>query len=176
MSNKHPLMNPKKLSVAVARAGNSGFSIDTSDDASFLDGMNYNWDDLNQLKEELGRSILEFVGQVNQFVQNPSIVNNLKDQTTHFAQTVDIFFKDMTAFSDKVRVLREEHEHRTGLVKDLDELSIYNRVAMTYHSLCSELTILVGPTISELILIVSKVVDASNAVETSTVQGVPDVQ
>lgn len=155
-------LNPKKLSVAVSRAGSTGFSVDTSHDNEFLEGQNYSWDDLRKLKDELGAGVLEFVGQVNQMLQNPDIVNNLGEQTKHFSDTVEIFFKDITGFSEKIRVVREQHEHLSGPVTDLNQLSLYNRLAMNYHSLCSELTILVGPTISELILTVSKAVDLAS--------------
>lgn len=150
-------LNPKKLSVAVARAGESGFSIDTSGDHELMENQTYSWDDLIELKESLGNGLLEFVGQVNAMIQNPTIIANLGDQKNHFYQTVQIFFTDVQAFSEKIRVNRELHENKRGPVSDLSQLSLYNRVAMTYHALCQELTILVGPTISELILISAKV-------------------
>lgn len=152
-------LNAKKLSLAVSRAGTTGFSIDTSHDRDLLEGQNYNWDELNKLKEELGSSVLEFVGHVNSMLHNPDVVNNLGDQASHFTATIDIFFKDITEFSGKIKDLREQHEHLSGPVNDLNQLSLYNRLAMSYHSLCSELTILVGPTISELVLTVSKIID-----------------
>lgn len=154
-------LNLKRLSLAVNRAGSTGFAVDTSKDQELLQGQNYNWDDLNALKEELGRSLLEFVGQVDMMLRNPDITNNLGNQTEHFSKTVDIFFKDISDFSEKVKDLRVQHEQLSGPVSDLSQLSLYNRLAMSYHSLCSELTILVGPTISELVLTVSKVIDAT---------------
>lgn len=154
-------LNPKKLSQAVNRASTSGFSIDTSKDGELLEGQNYNWNDLNSLKDELGRGVLEFVGQVKLMLDNPDIVKNLGDQTKHFSQTVDIFFKDITDFSEKIKAIRLQHENFSGPVTNLNQLSLYNRLAMNYHSLCNELTILVGPTISELVLTVSKVTDQS---------------
>lgn len=153
------IIKPNKLSVAVARAGKTGFEVDTSHDQELFSAQNYNWDDLTALKNELGQGVLEFTGQVTQLVQNKEITNNLGSDTAHFAATVDLFFKEVTEFSDRIRVNREQHENKSGPLASMDEFNTYNRIAMTYHTLCNELTILITPIVSELMIITAKVVD-----------------
>ena len=166
--NENVNLKPKKLSVAVHRAGTTGFEVDTSNDTDLFSGENYNWNDLLTLKDELGNGVLEFVRQVTSLVQNQDIISNLKDKSTHFYQTVELFFKDITDFSEKVKQNRILHEHKSGPVSDMDDFNLYNRVTMNYHSLCNELTILVTPTVSELMITVSEIVNES-------LQGEPQV-
>lgn len=164
------VIKPNKLSVAVARAGKTGFEVDTSHDQELLSAQSYNWDDLTRLKDELGHGVLEFTGQVTQLARNEDITKNLGPDTKHFADTVNLFFKEITEFSDRVRVNREQHEHKSGPLASMDEFNVYNRVAMTYHTLCNELTILITPIVTELMLITTKVVDRAREVEEASLK------
>lgn len=151
-------LQKKKLSTEINRAVNQGFQINTQSDEDYLVDKNYNWDDLNKLKDDLGVSILQFVGQVNSVITNGDIINNLGDRKTHFEKVVNVFFTDINAFSMKVKVLREQHENNSGHVNNLNEFNTYNRIAISYHSLFTELTTLVTPTLSELMLVISEIV------------------
>lgn len=162
------IIKPNKLSLAVSRAGQTGFEVDTSHDNELFGEGSYSWDDLNRLKDELGHGVLEFTAQVSQLAQNTDITKNLGEDTKHFADTVNLFFKEITDFSDRIRINREQHEHKTGRIGSMDELNTYNRLAMSYHTLCNELTILVSPIVSELMLITAKVVDRSRLAEAQT--------
>lgn len=132
-------------------------SRDASGDQGIMDQENFNWDDLNKLKEELGNSILDFCGQVNAMAKNPEVVNNLGSKRDHFFKLVQLFFQDVQNFSSKVADLRVQHEHLSGHVSDLDGYNAYNRIAITYHSLYTELSTLVSPTLSDLVLTVSEI-------------------
>jgi hypothetical protein len=149
-------LKPKQITSAVNSALASGFQINTDGDSAYLADKNYSWNDLVQLKNELGNSILEFVGQVNMIITNPDIINNLGAKKTHFERVVQVFFADVGAFSNKVATLRAEHEHLSGAVTDISQFNLYNRVAITYHSLFTELQTLVTPTLSDLVLTVSE--------------------
>lgn len=149
-------LKPKQITSAVNSALASGFQINTQGDGEYLEGKDYSWNDLVQLKEELGNSILEFVGQVNNIILNPQILAHLGDKKAHFERVVAVFFSDVSNFSNQVKALREQHEHLTGPVTDINQFNLYNRLAITYHSLFSELQVLVTPTLSDIVLTVSE--------------------
>lgn len=149
-------MKPKQITTAVNQALASGFQINTSGDAQYLNGQSYSWDDLNTLKQELGNTVVEFVGQVNAIITNPQIMLNLGNKKDHFERVVQVFFSDIGAFSSKVAELRVQHETLSGLVTDINQFNLYNRLAITYSSLFNELQVLVTPTLSDLVLTVSE--------------------
>lgn len=147
-------LKPKQITSAVNNALAAGFQINTTGDAAYLDGKNYNWSDLIQLKDQLGGSVVEFLGQVNAIISNPDIINNLGTHKEHFERVVKVFFADIDTFSNKVKDLRVQHEHLSGPVTDLNQFNLYNRLAITYHSLFAELQTLMTPTLSDLVLTV----------------------
>lgn len=147
-------LKPKQITSAVNNALAAGFQINTSNDAQALSGQQFNWDDLNKLKEELGHGIIEFVLQVNTIISNPQIKANLGDKQQRFDRVTEVFFSDINDFSGKVKTVREQHEHLTGQVTDLNQYNLYNRLAIQYHTFFQELQVLVTPTLSELIMIV----------------------
>lgn len=162
---KKPNLKPKKISVDVNRASLSGFEADISDDLRLLQQENYNWDELNKLREEVAAGVMGFVYEVSQLYHNPSIVGNLGSKLTDFVNTVGVFFKDMADFSERIKVIREKHEHLSGPITDMASYNKYNLIAFEYHTLCSELAILVTPTMSQLILITSEAVDNTKVKE-----------
>ena len=151
-------LKPKQITSAVNSALAAGFQINTQNDAAHLKDKTYSWDDLKQLKEELGNSVIEFVGQVNAITTNPQIINNLGVKKAHFERVVQVFFSDIGEFSSKVKEIRMQHEDKSGLVGDINEFNLYNRLAITYHSLFTELQTLITPTLSDIVLTVSKLV------------------
>jgi hypothetical protein len=134
----------------------NSFSIDKSEDEEALKDKPYYWDDLNKFKEELGNSVLEFVGQVNCIITNPDIIKSVSHNKEHFEKLISTFFSDINEFSGKVRELRIQHENRTGHINDINEFNNYNRIAIAYHALYTELTALITPTLSDLILTISE--------------------
>lgn len=150
-------LKPKQITSAVNNALAAGFQINTSGDASFMQEQALNWNDLVILKDELGHSIIEFVGQVNALITNPAIINNLGDKKDHFERVVQVFFSDINDFSNKVKELRDQHEQFTGPITDLNQSNLYNRIAIQYNTLYQELQILVTPTLSDLVLTVHSI-------------------
>lgn len=158
------------ISTEIDKVINNGFSIDVSGDEAALSNSNYNWDDLNKLKDDLGHSVLEFIGQVNAIITNPQITNSLGDKRPHFEQLVSLFFSDINTFSNKIKDLRVQHEHQYGKVNDINEFDHYNRLAFQYHGLYSELTTLITPTLSELVLTITEITDQANSQNASIAQ------
>lgn len=179
MSNKESNvvnLKPKKISTAVNKAVSSGFQVDTSGDEELFKDNNCSWDDLNKLKEEVGNSLMTFVFQVKQLAENPSILSTLGDKLDEFTGTVKVFFNDVTAFSDKIKDLRAKHEHLSGPITDMDSFDNYNRVTMEYHGLCNELTVLLTPTMAQLILLSSEAIDESASKEEKMTVEVKEVE
>ena len=148
----------KQINNEIERAINSGFSIDTSNDQNFLTDSTYQWDDLNNLKDSLGNSVLEFMGQVNTIITNPEVIANLGERKNHFNQLINIFFSDISEFSHKVKHLREQHEHLTGRITDINQFNAYNRIAIQYQALYTELHALITPTLSDLVVTISEII------------------
>jgi len=158
-------LKKSKLSQEVNKAINEGFSFNTLSDTDLLKQSNYSWDDLTNLKTELGNSVLEFVSQVTGVISQKEIIDNLKENLNSFNNVVKVFFSDINEFSDKVKHLRLQHEGRTGPIVDLDEYNLYNRLAISYHSLYSELNMLITPTLGELMVLVTESVNNQQAKE-----------
>lgn len=151
-----PEFTQTKISKAINNVINGEYKVVTDNDHNLLKDSNFSWDDLNQLKEELAAKVMEFIHQVTSIINTPEILNNLNEHIHEFNKTVEIFFTDMNDFSSKVKNLREQHETKSGLVTNLDDYDLYNRVAVHYHSAFTELISLITPTLSELVLIASE--------------------
>ena len=166
-------MKVNKLALAVNHATNGSpvpaaerthFEVDTSDDMTFLAEGNFNWDDLNKLCGELGNSVLEFVGQVRSTTLNQQVIDNLGDNTQKFTNAVNQFFNDIQEFSKDVEKLRLSHQGLSGPITDMDSYNRYNHMAMQYHTLFTELSGLVTPTISVIMIVISEIVSTAPAV------------
>jgi len=159
MSNK--VIKPKKTKLAkdIGDIVDNGFNPKAKSEEELLIEAKYSWDDLNSLKTELGHSVINFVNQVTEVISNKDIINNLGDKLPLFNNIVKTFFADINEFSNRIKELRERHEDRSGLITELDEFTVYNNIAISYHSLFSELSTLVTPSLSELILLSTEAID-----------------
>lgn len=160
-SKAHPDLQQKQLTKAINKVIKDDFKVNTTDDESILENSNFSWDDLTKLKEELGNHILDFVAQVNSTVTNQAVINSLKDQLPYFNKLVMVFFSDINDFSGKVKTLREQHEGKTGPINNITEFDTYNRIAIMYQSYFTELTALVAPTLSDLVLVIAEAAQSS---------------
>lgn len=158
VEQKTEQLEKKQIIKAIDNAVQNGFSIDTSHDEDFLKNSNYSWDDLNKLKEDLGTYIIQFMAQVNEVITNPVIIKNLGAEAEHFNKVIELFFTDINNFSMKVKDIRAQHEHLTGAINNLSDFNNYNRIAIQYQSLFSELATLITPTLSDMMLIVANIV------------------
>ena len=151
--------------TAISSAINSGFTINTQGDSAFLSETNYNWEDLTVLMTELGTSVLEFMGQIHSILAHKEIMENLGEGKPRFDKLVTLFHSDLDEFSKKVKALREEHENRTGRIDNLTDYNTYNRISINYHALFNELTTLLTPTLSDLMLTVHEIITKQSAEE-----------
>lgn len=136
----------------------NGFNIDASHDEDLLKTAQYNWDDLNKLKEDLGLQIIGFINQVQTVITNPAVIHNLGDKAAQFNKVIELFFSDINNFSLKVKEIRVQHEHLTGHVDNINDFNNYNRIAIQYQSLFSELVTLVSPTLADMMMTIAEIV------------------
>ena len=148
----------KQIAKEIDNVIQHGFNIDNSHDEDLLKNSDYNWDDLNKLKEDLGNQIIEFMAQVNAVITNRDIITNLGDKMQHFNKVTELFFSDINNFSFKVREIRVQHEHLTGHIDNLNDFNNYNRIAIQYQSLFSELATLLSPTLADLMATIAEIV------------------
>ena len=159
----------KKMVTEIDRALATGFQINTQGDEAFLSDKAYSWDDLIQLKEELGNSVVQFVGQVSVIIINPEVQAQLGNKRQHFERVVEVFFNDINCFSNKVKELRSQHEHMSGHINDINQFNQYNRIAITYHSMFTELQMLITPTLSDIMLTGSEIIPTNTQTATNGV-------
>lgn len=148
----------KQIAKEIDNVVQNGFKIDASHDVDFLQTTEYNWEDLNKLKEDLGNQIIEFIAQVNSVITNPEIIRNLGNKAEQFNKVVELFFSDVSNFSLKVKEIRVQHEHLIGRILDLNDFNNYNRFAIQYQSLFSELATLLSPTLADLMLTIAEII------------------
>lgn len=146
------------VTKAIEQFVNDGMQIDASHDQDFLSSSQYSWDDLNKLKEDLGMQIIEFIGQVQSIIANPAVISNLGDKSTQFQKSIELFFADINNFSLKVPEIRLQHENRTGHIDNLNDFNLYNRLAIQYQALFTELATLVSPTLADIMLTIADIV------------------
>ena len=158
-NNLNPTFKQKPLTKELDSVFNKHIEINTETDKEFfLEKNNYKWEDLNILKEELGKNIIDFLSQVNSIITRQDIITNLGSRKEEFEKTVMTFFNDINEFSSKVKSLSEQHKNKSGNITNMDEFNIYNRLAIFYNVYTTELLELVTPTLSNLVLIVSEVI------------------
>ncbi|QXN70416.1 hypothetical protein AGENTSMITH_10 [Bacillus phage vB_BspM_AgentSmith] len=157
MSKKFNPEKKKLAKVVKSVVDNEEVIIDIEDDETFLANNPVDWNDLNKLKDDLGNTILNFVGQIKSTIENPQVVNNLGDRADEFKKLVTLFFSDISDFSSQVKTTRGEHEHRSGRITSLEDYNTYNRLAITYHNLYMELISLTSPTMSSIVMLISDI-------------------
>lgn len=157
-NNLNSTFKQKSLTKELDSVFNKHIEINTETDKEFLEKNNYKWEDLNILKQELGKNIIEFLSQVNSIITRQDIIANLGNRKEEFEKTVMTFFNDINEFSSKVKSLSEHHENKSGNITNMNEFNMYNRLAIYYNVYTTELLELVTPTLSNLVLIVSEVI------------------
>jgi hypothetical protein len=138
-----------------------------------LDLSKFDWSNLVQLKKEMADQIMTFVGQVHSLIYAKEVIEYLpKDSLEKLGKVATVFFKDIEAFSSKVSSLANDHVNFSGIVKDIKEYDMYNRIVITYHALFTELGSLITPAIADMMLLVKEAQDNKEAQDASVVTDV----
>lgn len=150
----------KKSLVGAVEEINSGIVIDETDDLSYLEKENFRWEDLEMLRTEIGTALASFSSQIYASVVNEQLISNLGERREEFDRTINLLISDIQEFSKKVSRLSNAHKGKEGKICNLEEYGIYNRCSMEYNSSFIELTQLVTPSISKLMLLTAEVIDS----------------
>lgn len=167
-------LEKKKLNAEIEAIVDNNFEVVTNDQSEInklLEDQDVNWDDLEKLKQELGSKIMEFTKNIVDIVGRKDIIDNLKGQTAEFNQLINLFLTDINNFSLKVKDLTKQHEGKSGPVKNIDEVSEYNRIAIQYNFYFSELLTLIAPTLAEILILIKEI-----SLEDSSKQAITDVE
>ena len=136
----------------------ASMQIDTTGDNDLFEQENFNWDDLIKLKDDIATEVIKFSIHLHEAVSRPDVMNNLGDMKDEFEQTVMIYGNDIQTFSNKVRAVLSQHEHKTGKVTDMDDYNLYNRLSIEYQAMYWELIDLMNPTLSKLMILIAEIV------------------
>ena len=128
--------------------------VDTSNDLSLFKNNDFSWSDLIELKKEMDSAVIKFVNEINLVLNSDEVahvvVNLSESQRSNFFKVAQVFFKDMDTFTEKVYKVYETHSQFTGQISSLEEFDIYNKAAIEYQALFTELNALLVPTIAQL--------------------------
>lgn len=156
-------MKKTAIDRAIDTMVNDSIRVNKSSDFDMLNNISETWDDLQNIKNTIAMGVLEFVTQIEQITGTTVIMANLGANENRFRRLENVFYTDLNGFTLKVQELRQEHDHRSGPITSMDDLVIYNRLALEYASLNQQLTTLIAPTITEMILLVNEIVPTAMA-------------
>lgn len=156
-------MKQTSISRAVEAVVNDSIRVNTASHNEILNNLTETWEDLQNVKNTIASGVLDFVTQVESITQQQVIMANLGQHEAEFRRLENVFYTDLNGFTLKIQELRVEHEHRTGAITSLDDLNTYNRLAVEYSALNSQLLTLIGPTITSMIILVNEVVPTIQA-------------
>lgn len=145
-------MEKTALSQAVDLAIDEVY-VDKSKDAEFLSNIGEGWDDLNTLKNDMAKSVLTFVMEIESILNHQEIIDMLGEQRSEFNNLVNVFWSDIDRFSKTMQELRSQHEHRSGKLATMEELNEFTRLSMSYQTLQVEMNSLLSPTMAGIVLI-----------------------
>jgi hypothetical protein len=153
------IFKKKQLNAEVERLVNSGFKVNDEADNLEVAQAKLNWEDLDNIKNEIGKHTIEFIYNVNSIITNEAIVSNLKDKKADFDKLVNLFFTDIKKFSENIAKLRVQHEGKTGPITTMQDYNTYNNLAIQYHYLYSQISTLLAPTVAEIVFLVGDIID-----------------
>lgn len=160
----------KKANETLDKAVEQAYHIDNTSEDFVIDNEQYNWDNLQKLREEMVDSVMKFVVQVQSLVTSKEILENLSpESSSKLSKVATVFFKDIESFSVKMSELYDEHKELKGFLNGMPDFDKYNRLAVKYHALYTELGSLVPPAVAEMMLIVHEAQLNREAQDTSVV-------
>lgn len=136
----------------------TALSVNTDGDANLLSTLTETWDQLQEMKNQMASSVLEFVGHVEEITNSPQIMQNLGVHKGEFDKLLRVFYTDIDGFTRKMQEVRLQHDTRTGRIASMEELSLYNHLAMEYATLNQQLMTLIGPTIGSMMVLINETI------------------
>lgn len=130
------------------------------------------WDDLIVLKNSVAESVIEFTHTVGYVSANKESISQVdKELLPKFIRTVESLFTDLNNFSIQIANLLKRHEHLSGPIMSLDEVTTYTEISLEYQTLLEKLMMVTQPTLAsvmEMLVSVSERKTEENKLEEET--------
>lgn len=152
----------RKINKELDKVFNKGIEF-VDEQEQLIKESDFHWEDLNKMREELGYAMLEFANNVWETLSNKDIIDNLGEHKNHFDKLVLQIFHDLNVVSNKVAEISVKHETKSGKIETEEDYNLYNKISYEYHLLFSELTTLLGPSMTDLVVTTMAVLDKVKA-------------
>lgn len=125
------------------------------DDSDFFKDNPAQWEELEELASSLREGVLTFADQMNSMVTNEEAMALLQDKKPEFDRMFQTYLSDTKDFSEKFAQLYTKHEGRSGKITNMEDYALFNSLAFQYEHAKDELSALLAPTISEMVLLIN---------------------
>lgn len=167
----------KKANEALDKAVSEAYHTDESSINFEIDHSKYSWDNTQKLRQDIVDSVMKFVVQVQTLVTAQEVTEYLSQESLDKLNKVAmVFFKDIENFSVRMTNIYDRHKDLHGQINGMAEFDEYNRIAIEYHTLYTELGSLVPPAVAEMMLIVHEAQMNREAQDTSVVTDIEPKQ
>lgn len=137
-----------------------GSQVVATDDATLLGQLTETWDDLSQLRINLAEAVMQVTMEMAKLAQDSTLQSNLGTHKAEFDKLMQTFWADSQHFAKRVAEIRVQHEHLSGRIQCISDYTLFTRLSLQYQNANDELQTLLGPTMSELVLIASEAMNA----------------
>ena len=130
--------------------------VDKSHDGDFFKDEKTTWDELTQLKDEIGRTIVEFTCNLGMVINNKPVLDCLGEDRPGFEKAVAVLLSDIQNFSGKVKEVRLQHEGKSGVINNVDDYNTYINLSMQYNTLYTEIMLVISPSVTDIMMKLSE--------------------
>jgi len=152
----------RKINKELDKLFNKGIEF-IDEQEKLIKESDFYWEDLTKMREEIGYSMLEFANNVRETLSNKDIIDNLDEYKDHFNKLVLQIFHDLNIVSNKVAEISLKHENKVGKIETEEDYNLYNKISYEYHLIFSELTALLGPSMTDLVVTTMAILDKVKA-------------
>ena len=97
---------------------------------------NQSWDSIKSIADTVANMLVDVAIEINQTIR---LLNAAGIENKEVTITVNGLKRDLASYTDKVALLKQKHEGRTGMVTSNDEYSECMNVGLEYMSLNEEI-------------------------------------
>lgn len=129
--------------------------VSTEDDKELLDNSGMSWDDLNQLKENVGHEIMKLTVRMSMMIGRKDFASKIPvEHRSRAATIVSTIADDIEHYSSLFKKIREKHEDRSGPFNSIDDFEMFNVISMEYMNLTTQMLAVLSPLFGELTLLI----------------------
>lgn len=145
--------------------------VSTEEDKDLLENSQMSWDDLNNLKENVGHEIMKLTVRISTLIGQRDFVTRIPvEHRSRVAVVVETIMSDLEHYSSMFKRIRNKHEHRSGKFQTIEEFEEFNAVSMEYLNLGTQLMSVLAPLFSELTLLIPETSSSNQGAHDEQVQ------